>query len=101
MGQDLNCVQWMGQQASLKFLVKSQFEARLVKCLPCMLVSVASVSSITESDLGGRACLSSTRKQGQGPHLHSEFQTSLNHMRAYLKKKISFRDLACWHTFRG
>lgn len=93
-----NCVQWMGQQAGLKFLVKSQFEAGLVKCLPRVRVSVASVSSITESDIVGWACLSSTRKQGQGPHPHSEFQTSLAHMRAYLKKMISFRDLAGIHS---
>lgn len=73
----------------------------MAKCLLCVHVLVASVSSITESNIVVRAYLSSTRKQGQGPHLHSEFQTSLDHMRAYLKKKTTFRDLACWNTSRG
>lgn len=68
----------------------------MAKCLLCVHVLVASVSSITESNIVVRAYLSSTRKQ-----LHSEFQTSLDHMRAYLKKKTSFRDLACWNTSRG
>lgn len=41
------CIQQMRQQAGLglSFLVESQFEAGLVKCLPHMCVSVASSSS--------------------------------------------------------
>lgn len=57
--------QWMGQQANLSFLGKSQFEAGLVcACLIC--ASVASVPIVTESSIVVQACFPSTLEARSG-----------------------------------